>query len=1230
MSAQLPLNPAGRRLEALLRERIVYLDGAMGTMLQRLKLSEADYRGSLLKDHPRDLKGNNDLLVLTQPEAVEAVHRAYFDAGSDLVETNTFNGTSIAQEEYGLAHLVKEINAAAVAVARKAARSAEAATPGRVCLVAGAIGPTNKTLSMGRDVSDPARRDVTFDQVRDAYREQVDALLDAGADCLLCETVFDALVLKAALVAIDEAFEARGSRVPLLISGTITDASGRTLTGQTVEAFWNTVRHAKPLTIGLNCALGGEQMRPHIEELARKADTFVSCYPNAGLPNPLSPTGFPEGPEDTAAILETFARDGLVNLVGGCCGTTPEHIAAIRRRTERFPARAVPAAPPALRLAGLEALNLEGGAAAFVNVGERTNVAGSRKFRDLVKAGRFGEALEIAKQQVENGAAVIDVNFDDGMIDGVPAMTRFLSLAAVEPDIARVPIMVDSSKWEILEAGLRCVQGKPIVNSLSLKEGPEELVRKARVCRRFGAAAVVMAFDERGQAATLADKVRICERAYRVLTEEAGMDPQDIIFDANILTVATGIREHDNYAVDFIEAVREIKRRCPGVRASGGLSNVSFAFQGNNRVREAMHAVFLYHAIRAGLDMAIVNAGMIEVVEEIDPELREHVEDVILNRRPDATERLLALAPRFAKDKGASAQAAENPAWRELPVAERLRHALVKGDASHIEADTLEALRGLGKPLEVIEGPLMAGMRVVGDLFGAGKMFLPQVVKSARVMKAAVAALEPALLAEKSSGSKRGTFLIATVKGDVHDIGKNIVGVVLACNNWEVVDLGVMVPTDRIVEQAKATGADFIGLSGLITPSLDEMMAVADALKRAGVDKPLLIGGATTSREHTAIKIAQRHGGPVVHVADASLVTTVCSDLSSSEKRAAYVADLSARQSRIREDYESRGPAASVPLAAARSRPLVPEGNAPRAPAKPGATAFDRIDPAAVAEIIDWTPFFVTWSLKGAFPKILASEKYGAEARKLLDDARRELDDLIRHQRVHLRAVAGIWPARRVGDDVRVFADAAQARALGDFHFLRDQAVRPATDRCRSLADLVSDQPGDHLGAFVVSAGHELDAYAKSFKEKDPYREILIQALADRLAEGTAEWLHREVRTRLWGYAPEERLSVRELIDEAYAGRRPAAGYPACPEHTEKALIWELLDAEKATGCSLTESYAMNPAASVSGLYFGHPGSVYFDVDCVQRDQVEDYARRKGWTVAEAERWLAPVLGYRT
>ena len=1229
MPAKLPLNPAGERLEALLRERIVYLDGAMGTMLQQKRLSEADYRGTLLKDHPRDLKGNNDLLVLTQPDIVEAIHLTYFEAGSDLVETNTFNGTSIAQEEYGLGHLVREINTAAVVVARKAAQAAEAAQPGRKCWVAGAIGPTNKTLSMGRDVADPGKRDVTFDQVRDSYREQVDALLEAGADCLLCETVFDALVLKAALVAIEESFEARGERVPLLISGTITDASGRTLTGQTVEAFWNTVRHSHPLTIGLNCALGGEQMRPHIEELSRKSGIFVSAYPNAGLPNPLSPTGFPEGPEDTAAILETFARDGLVNLIGGCCGTTPEHIRAIRRRTEKYPARKPSAIQPALRLAGLEALNLTGGASDFVSIGERTNVTGSPKFKKLILAGAYGEALNVAKQQVENGAAVIDVNFDDGLLDGVAAMTRFLNLVAVEPDIARVPIMIDSSKWEILEAGLRCVQGKPIVNSLSLKEGEEELVRRARVCARFGAAIVVMAFDEKGQAATREDKVRICERAYKVLTEQAGTDPEDIIFDCNILTVGTGIKEHAGYAVDFIEAVREIKRRCPGVRTSGGLSNISFSYRGNNPVREAMHSAFLYHAIAAGLDMAIVNAGMLEVYEEINPELRELVEDVLLNRREDATERLTNAAPRFSKEK-AEEGPSDAQAWRSLPLADRLKHALVKGDDSQIEADTLEALAQLTRPIKVIEGPLMDGMRVVGDLFGAGKMFLPQVVKSARVMKKAVATLEPALLAEKSGGGKRGTFLIATVKGDVHDIGKNIVGVVLACNNYEVIDLGVMVPTDRIVEEAVRTKADFIGLSGLITPSLDEMMSVADALTRAGIKRPLLIGGATTSAEHTAIKIAGRHGGPVVHVADASLVTAVCSDLLNPERQKTFATELAAKQLKVREAYERSGPTPSVPLSEARTRPLEPKGSPPGAPRQLGVTSYPRVDTAAVAEIIDWTPFFVTWSLKGTFPKILTSAKYGTEARKLIDDARRELDDLIRHARVHLRASAGIWPARRVVDDVRVFADAGQTVALGDFHFLRDQAVRPSTDRCRSLADLVSDKPGDHLGAFVVSAGHELDAYAKSFKEKDPYREILIQALADRLAEGTAEWLHREVRRTLWAYAPDENLTVQQLIDEAYDGRRPAAGYPACPEHTEKALIWKLLDAGKSTDCSLTESFAMNPAASVSGLYFGHPGSIYFDVDCLQKDQVEDYAKRKGWSVAEAEKWLAPVLGYRT
>ena len=1230
MSLQrLPLNPAGERLEALLRQRIVFLDGAMGTMIQQLKLQEPDYRGTRFADHPGQLKGNNDLLVVTKPEVVRDIHRAYLEAGADILETNTFNGTSIALADYEMGHLVRELNTAAVQVARQAVDAFKAAHPGKDAFVAGAIGPTNKTLSMSRDVNDSAKRDVTFVQVRDAYREQVDALIDAGADLLLCETVFDTLVLKAALFAIDEAFEARGFRLPLMISGTITDASGRTLTGQTTEAFWNSVRHAQPLSIGMNCALGGEQMRPHIAELARKADIFVSCYPNAGLPNPLSPTGFPEGPEDTAAILETFARDGLVNILGGCCGTTPDHIAAIRRRTEQYPPRTPGAATPALQLSGLEALNIVGGPGTFVNVGERTNVAGSRIFKGHIEKDDYRSALRVAKQQIEAGATVIDINFDAGLLDGAAAMTKFLNMAATEPDIAKVPFMIDSSNFDIIEAGLRCVQGKAIVNSISLKEGPQELIRRARLCRRYGAAMIVMAFDEQGQAASLADKVRICVRAYGILTQEAGVDPQDIIFDANILTVGTGMAEHNRYALDFIEAVAEIKRLCPGARTSGGLSNVSFAFAGNNKVREAIHSVFLYHAIKAGLDMAIVNAGMLEVYTEIDPELRDLVEDLVLCRRVDATDRLMEAAPRFAATKTEGADTSKKNEWRNLGVEARLAHALVKGIDDHAVADTEEARVKLGRPLLVIEGPLMDGMRVVGQLFGEGKMFLPQVVRSARVMKTAVAHLEPFMAAEKVGGSTQGSFLIATVKGDVHDIGKNIVGVVLACNNYAVTDLGVMTPTERIVAEAQRLKPDFIGLSGLITPSLDEMITVAKELKRAGIHTPLLIGGATTSKEHTAIKIAEHYDGPMVHVGDASLVTTVCSDLLNPAKRDGFIGDLKVEQAAMREAYEKQQPAVVIPLAEARKRPLITTALVQPAPRKPGVTLFERIDPAAVAEIIDWTPFFITWSLKGAFPQILQSAKYGSEARGLFDSARAELDELIRAQRVHLRGAAGLWAARRVGDDVEVYADEAQAKQIGRFHFLRDQRQRPRVDTCRSLADLVSASKGDHLGAFAVTAGQEIEDYAASFKEKDPFRQILIQALADRLAEGCAEWLHREVRKELWGYAPTEALSVKELIDEEYAGRRPAAGYPACPEHTEKAELWRLLDADR-LGCTLTESFAMNPAASVSGLYFGNPQSIYFDIDNVGRDQVEDYAKRKGWTIEQAERWLRPVLGYKT
>jgi 5-methyltetrahydrofolate--homocysteine methyltransferase len=1222
------LNPAGERLEALLRQRIVYLDGAMGTMIQQLKLQEEDYRGDRFKDHPGQLKGNNDLLVITKPSVVRDIHRAYLDAGADILETNTFNGTSIAMEDYAMTHLVRELNTAAVKVAREAVDAFKAANPGKDAFVAGAIGPTNKTLSMSRDVNDSAKRDVTFAQVRDAYREQVDALIDAGADLILCETVFDTLVLKAAVFAIDEAFEARGFRLPLMISGTITDQSGRTLTGQTTEAFWNSVRHAQPISIGMNCALGGEQMRPHIAELAKKADIYVSCYPNAGLPNPLSPTGFPEGPEDTAAILETFARDGLVNILGGCCGTTPGHIAAIRRRTEKYPARVPGEVRPALKLAGLEALNIIGGPGTFVNVGERTNVAGSKIFKGHIEKNDYRAALGVAKQQIEAGATVIDINFDAGLLDGVAAMTKYLNMAATEPDITKVPFMIDSSNFDIVEAGLRCVQGKAIVNSISLKEGHAEFVRRARLCRRYGAAMIVMAFDEKGQAATLADKVRICVRAYGILTEEAGVDPQDIIFDANILTVGTGMAEHNRYALDFIEAVTEIKRLCPGARTSGGLSNVSFSFQGNNKVREAIHSVFLYHAIKAGLDMAIVNAGMLEVYTEIDPELRELVEDLVLCRRPDATERLTEAAARFAGAKTEVDNSKKNE-WRKLDVDARLSHALVKGIDDHVVADTEEARVKLGRPLLVIEGPLMEGMRVVGKLFGEGKMFLPQVVKSAKVMKTAVAHLEPFMAAEKVGGSTQGAFLIATVRGDVHDIGKNIVGVVLACNNYAVTDLGVMTPTERIVSEALRLKPDFIGLSGLITPSLDEMVNVARELKRAGISTPLLIGGATTSKEHTAIKLAEHYDGPMVHVGDASLVTTVCSDLLNAAKREGFVSDLRTEQAEMRDAYEKQQPAEVIPLAEARKRPLITTAPVQPAPRKPGVTLFERIDPAAVAEIIDWTPFFVTWSLKGSFPNIFKSGKYGSEARKTFDAGRAELDEIIRGNRVHLRGVAGLWAARRVGDDVEVFGDEAQTKQIGRFHFLRDQRQRPKVATCRSLADLVSTGKGDHIGAFAVTAGQEVEDYAASFKQKDPYRQIMIQALADRLAEGCAEWLHREVRKELWGYAPDEALTVEELVDEKYAGRRPAAGYPACPEHTEKEELWRLLNANR-LGCTLTETFAMNPAASVSGLYFGNPQSIYFDVDNVGRDQVEDYAARKGWTIEQAERWLRPVLGYKT
>ncbi len=1097
--------------------------------------------------------------------------------------------------------------------------------------MAGAIGPTNRTLSISRDVNDPGAREVTFDQVRAAYREQVAALLDGGVDLLLVETIFDTLNAKAALFAIDEEFAARQQRVPVMISGTITDQSGRTLTGQTTEAFWNSVRHAQPLSVGMNCALGAEQMRPYIEELAAKADCYVSCYPNAGLPDPLSPTGFPEGPEDTAMLLREFSRAGIVNILGGCCGTTPDHIRAIRRATENHKPRKLPVISPGLRLSGLEAFNTIGAKAPFIMVGERANVTGSPRFKKLIKEGNFTEGLAIVRQQVETGANVIDVNFDEGMLDGPACMTKFLNLLAAEPDIAKVPLMIDSSKWEVLEAGLRCVQGKSIVNSISLKEGEEKFLEHARLCRRYGAAAIVMAFDENGQAATRADKVRICERAYRLLVDD-GFPAEDIIFDCNILTVGTGIEEHANYAMDFIEAVRELKQKLPHARYSGGVSNVSFSFRGNNPVREAMHAAFLYHAISAGLDMGIVNAGMLDVYEEVDKELLRLVEDVLLNRDPGATERLIEAAPRFNKDKTEEAPVAAAE-WRSGTVGERIAHALVKGITDFIEADTEEARQQAKRPLEVIEGPLMDGMKIVGELFGAGKMFLPQVVKSARVMKQAVAYLLPFMEAEKNAtgaaSTKQGTIVLATVKGDVHDIGKNIVGVVLGCNNYEVIDLGVMVPCEKILAAAKEHQADLIGMSGLITPSLDEMIYNAGEMERQGWQVPLLVGGATTSKAHTALKIAPHYHGPVVQVPDASLVVGVCSGLLNPALREDYLKKLRADQEALRERHQrQREETPMLSLAAAREKGFTADfvQHPPQMPKETG-VRVPEIPLEEIVRYIDWSPFFWTWEMRGSYPRILEHEKYGESARQLFADAQELLQEIVAGKRVRLRAAFGIFPAQRRGDSVVLFPNENRDAELATFHFLRQQKAKAGNEPQYSLADFVSPEK-DWLGAFAVTAGPEIEAWAQSHKGKDDYKAIMIQALADRLAEAATEWLHEKIRKENWGYAPEENWSAEELIKEKYAGIRPAAGYPACPDHTEKTTLWQVLDAEKNTGISLTESFAMNPPASISGLVFAHPAARYFAVGLLGKDQVEDYAARKGISSAVVEKWLVNNLGY--
>jgi 5-methyltetrahydrofolate--homocysteine methyltransferase len=1222
-------------LAGALEQRLLVLDGAMGTMVQQYKLEEADFRGARFADHPGQLKGNNDLLVLTRPDVIGAIHRAYLEAGADIIETNTFSAQAVSMADYGLESIVRELNAAAARLACEAADEAMDADPGRPRWVAGAIGPTNRTLSLSPKVEDPGFRAITFDELAAAYAEQVHGLLDGGVDALLVETIFDTLNAKAALYAIEEVFAERGVRLPVMVSVTIVDKSGRTLSGQTLEAFWYSIEHARPLTVGINCALGADEMRPYVEELAALATCFTSVYPNAGLPNPMAPTGYDETPESMAVVLEEFAAAGWLNVVGGCCGTTPAHIRAIGDAARRHAPRRRPQVAPRSRYSGLEAYRIEPGAMMTV-VGERTNITGSPKFAKLVRAGDLEGALVVARQQVESGAHVLDINMDEAMIDSEAAMARFLNLLAVEPDIARVPIMVDSSRWSVIEVALRAIQGKAIVNSISLKEGEEVFLHHAARVRRFGAAAVVMAFDEQGQADTAARKVEICERAYRLLVDKAGFEPEDIIFDPNILTVATGIEEHNDYAVAFFEATREIKRRCPGAKVSGGVSNISFSFRGNNPVREAMHSAFLYHAIRAGLDMAIVNAGMIGVYDEIPKDLLELVEDVLLNRRPDATERLVAHAETI-KAQGGGAREQEELEWRRAPVEERLTHALVKGLTDHIEEDVEEARQKLGRPLLVIEGPLMDGMNVVGDLFGAGKMFLPQVVKSARVMKKAVAYLLPYLEAEKAAGgegARRGKVLLATVKGDVHDIGKNIVGVVLGCNNFEVIDLGVMVPCERILEEARRQKVDIIGLSGLITPSLDEMIHVAREMERESLHVPLLIGGATTSKLHTAVKIAPGYSGPTVHVLDASRAVTVAQSLDDSDSRRTFVERLRGEYDALRVQHaRTSGQLKLVTLDEARARPATFDWSAvPIArPEFLGRRAFKDYPLEEIVPFIDWTPFFHAWELKGVFPKILDHPKWGERARELYDDGRRLLDELVRERRLRASAACFFHPANAVGDDVELYADEQRGATIATLRFLRQQEQRPDDKPYRSLADFVAPRTSgriDYVGGFAVTTGHGVDACAAVYeKDHDDYNAIMVKVLADRLAEAFAELLHKKAR-EWWGYGCSEALTNDELIAEKYRGIRPAPGYPSCPDHSEKRVLFELLDAEKTAGVHLTESFAMSPAAAVSGYWLAHPEALYFDVGKIGRDQVADYAARKGLTVAEAECLLRPNLAY--
>ncbi len=1206
------------------------IDGAMGTLLQARELSEEDYRGERLRGWAREVKGNHELLNLSRPDVVEAAHREYLAAGADIVETNTFNATRVSQADYGTEALAYDLNVAAARAARRAVDGVMAGEPGRTCWVAGALGPTNKTASLSRDVNDPGARSVTFTDLEEAYHEQAMGLIDGGADILLVETVFDTLNGKAALFAIERAFEVRGVRRPVMASVTITDLSGRNLSGQGVEAFWISVSHAPLLSVGINCALGPKEMRPHIEELSALASCFVSAYPNAGLPNAFG--GFDETPDTMAASLGDWARSGFLNVVGGCCGTTPAHIRRIAEAVRGVAPRVRPAVKRLTRLCGLDPFVIRPDSN-FVNVGERTNVTGSPRFAKLVRAGQYPEALQVARQQVEGGAQVLDVNMDEGLLDSVQAMRTFLNLLAAEPDIARVPIMLDSSDWKVIEAGLQCLQGKGVVNSISLKEGEEAFKDHARRVRRYGAAVVVMAFDEEGQASTVERRVAILSRAHRILTEEVGFPAEDVIFDPNVLTVGTGIEEHADYGVAFIEATRRLKEAFPLAKVSGGISNVSFSFRGNNPVREAMHAAFLYHAIRAGLDMGIVNAGQLGVYEEVPRDLLERVEDVLLNRRPDATERLVAFAQTVKEqEKGPVAE----DAWRKGTVEERLSHALVRGIDEFVVADTEEARQKYGRPLAVIEGPLMAGMNVVGDLFGSGKMFLPQVVKSARVMKKSVAYLTPFLEAEKQASGARAEakVVMATVKGDVHDIGKNIVGVVLGCNNYEVIDVGVMVPADKILSTAKEAGADIVGLSGLITPSLEEMVHVAREMERQGFTVPLLIGGATTSRAHTAVKIAPAYKGPVVHVLDASRAVGVVSQLKSDSRRPGFDAENRREQERLRKEHESRrSERVLLTLEEARRRRTKIDWAAyePPQPALHGARELADVPLADLVPYVDWTPFFSAWELRGTYPRIFENPDWGSKARELFNDAQAMLKRLVEGGRLKARAVYGFFPANAAGDDIEVYADEGRSGLLGTLHTLRQQSDKGAGEPAQALSDFVAPRETglrDWIGAFAVTAGLGADAVVAAHEsEHDDYAAIMVKALADRLAEALAEWLHLAAR-RDWGYGADERLSIEEIVRERYRGIRPAPGYPACPDHTEKRLLFDLLGGEDRVGIRLTETFAMHPAASVCGFYFAHPQARYFALGPIGRDQVLDYHRRKGMDMRAVERWLAPNLAY--